>query len=158
MEGQTCHIALRNVVHILLVLFGEDNIGNSGSLSCQNFLLDAPDGKHLATQRNLTCHGYVRPHLALGEQRSNGGGQRDTGRRAVLGSSSLRHVNVQVPVVENTILELQQIGVAFHKLQSQHRTLFHHVTQVTRNGESRSLRAAHTTFDEQNFSAHSRPS
>ncbi len=63
-----------------------------------------PTGEHFSAEGNLACHGCVVTHLALGQGRGDAGGDGDSGRRTVFRGGSLRHVDMDVPLLEDAVV------------------------------------------------------
>ena len=157
MERDALQIHLRNLVDVLLVLLAHHDIGDAGTLGSQNLLLDATNGQYLAAQRNLARHGRVLAHLALGQCRGDRGSDGDACRRTVLRRSTLRHVDVDVPMVEDAVVDAQQVNVGLDIFQCDDGTLLHHVAQITGQRQLASLTFRQRGLDEQYLATHAGP-
>ena len=138
-EVNALQVHIRNLQDILLVLLTHHNIGDTGTLSGQNLLLNTTHGQHFSAQGNLTSHSGVLTHLTLGEGRGDRSGDGDTCRRTVLRCSTLGYMNVDVPVVEHTVVDVERLGMGLYVLNSQDGRLLHHIAQVTGKRELRAL-------------------
>ena len=157
MELYTFQVFLRNLVDVLLVFLAHDDVGDAGTFSSQNLLFDASNGKHLSTQGNLTRHRRILAYLPLCQRRGNRGGDGDAGRRTVFGRCSFRHVDMDVPLVEQPVVNAQRVNMRLHIFQSDDGTFLHHVAQVARKCQLGVLALAQRGFDEKDFSTHTCP-
>ena len=64
---------------------------------------------------------------------------------------------MDVPVVEDAIVDIQLFGMGLHILQRQNSTLLHHVAQVTRQRELCTLALRERGLDEEDLTADTRP-
>ena len=139
MEGDTFQIHIGNLKDILLILTTHDDVSDTSTLRCKDLLFDTAYGQHLTTKGNLTSHSSVLANLSLGEGRGDTRSDGDTGRGSILGCSPLGHMDVNIPVVEDTVVNVQSLCMRLHIFQSQNSRLFHHITEVTCQREFVSL-------------------
>ena len=139
MECHTLQIDFGNLVDVLLVLTAHQDVCDACTLGGKDLLLDAPDRQHFATKGDLTGHGSVLANLTLGEGRGDGCGDGDTSRRTVLGGRSLRHMDMDVPVVEDAVVNVQRLRMGLHILQCEDGAFLHHVTEVASQRKLRAL-------------------
>ena len=66
----------------------------------QQFLLEAADPEDAPAERDLSGHGHTRLDRHAAERGEHGHGERESGRRTVLGHGALGHVDVDVLVGE----------------------------------------------------------
>ena len=157
MERHSLDILLLDLLDVLAVVFAEDDLGDAGPLGCQDLLPDASHGEHLAAQGNLTGHGNACLHLALRQGRSQRRGHGDAGRRTIFGNGPLGHVDVDVPVLKDFLVDVEQLSVGLDVLQGQHGRLLHHIAQVAGQRKLSSLAVAQAGLHEEYLTAHGRP-
>ena len=66
-------------------------------------------------------------------------------------------MDVDVPVVEDAVVNAQHVGMGLHVLQCQHGTLLHDVTQVTCQRELGALALRQRGLNKQNLATYARP-
>ena len=64
---------------------------------------------------------------------------------------------MDIPVVEDTVVDVQRLGVGLHIFEGEDGRLLHHVTQVSRQRELVALALRQRSLDKQYLSAHARP-
>lgn len=156
-EGDALAIDLGDLLHVALILGTHHDVGDAGTLGGEDLLLDAADGQHLAAQRDLARHGRVLAHLALGQRRGQGGGDGDARRRAVLGRGALRHVDMDVPLVEEAVVNAQGVDMGLDVLQGDDGALLHHVAKIARERQFAGLALGERGLDEEDLAAHAGP-
>ena len=157
MECDTLEIFRRYLIHIFLIGRAEYDIRYAGTLGSQEFLLYASYGEHLASQGYLSGHCNILAHLALGQRRCDARCYRDACRGAVLWSRALRNVDVNVPLFEDAIVNVQVIRMSLYVFQCYHGTLLHHITQIAGEGELARLSLGQRGLDEQYLTSHAGP-
>ena len=157
MECHPLQIDIGNLIDVLFVLTAHHDIRNASPLGSKDLLLDTTYREYLSAKGDFTRHRRVLTHLSLGEGRGDGGGDGDTCRRSVLRCRSFWHVDMDVPVVEDAVVNIQLFGMGLHILQRQNGTLLHHITQVTSQRELRTLALRERSLDEEDLTADTRP-
>ena len=104
-------------------------------LAARIFSPDAAHGHHAAAEGRFARHGDTLPHLASGVGRDDRGHHRDTGRRPVLRNRPLRHVDIDVVLLERRSVDSQLRVVGHHPLVGDRRRLLHHLAQITRQAD-----------------------
>ena len=98
---------VRDFRQVLLVLLRDEHGGDPGPQRRQQLLLQAADRQHPAAQRDLAGHRDVAAHRNAGQDRHDRGRHRDAGRRPVLRRGTLRHVHVDVALLEQRRLDAE---------------------------------------------------
>ena len=130
-ERNALQVNLWYLLDVFLVLLTHHDIGDTGTLGCKDLLLDTAYGQHSSAQGDLARHRRVLTHLALGEGRGNRGGDGDTGRRSVFRRGAFGHVDMDVPVVEDAVVDIQRLGMGLHVFHREDGRLLHHVSEIT---------------------------
>ena len=156
MKGDLVFHRFRDILEVLLVGLGQNDLPDAGPMGRQDLLLDPAHRQHLAAQGDFPGHGEVLFYLATGKQRHEGREHGYPRRRPVLGDGTGRHVDVQVAVVEKILLDAQGLGVGADEAQRRGGRLLHHVPQLA--GEGQILVALHGGgLDKEQAAAHRRP-
>ena len=132
MERQPGDVVLLNLGDVLAVLLREDQLGDAGALGGQNLLLHAAHGHHPSAEGRLARHGDALLHLAARVGRDDRGDHRDAGRGTVLRDRTLRHVDIDVVLLEHLRVDAQLLVVGHHPLVGDRSRLLHHLAQVAR--------------------------
>src|SRR5690606_13953075 len=156
MEDKPFKVVLFNFVYVTFVAFAEDDLTNTTALRSENLFLDPPHRQNLSTPRDLTCHCDTRSYFTLGVDRSKGSKNRNTRRRTVSWNSARRHVNVQVILLENAVIDTKTFCVRLEIRQCGHGRFLHHVAELTGKCKG-AFATTQTGFNEQYFATNLRP-
>src|SRR5439155_2305604 len=145
-----------NVRQILFIVAGQDDRLAPGAMGGENLLLNAADGKHFASQRDLARHGQIAAHRNLGERTDDRGRQSDSGGGTILGDGAFRDVdmNIQAAVEVGIQPEARRSGAHIaHRCLAR---LLHNVAQLS--GEDQLALTGHDArLNVQDLSADLRP-
>src|SRR5262245_36621616 len=122
--------AVADLHEVLRVLLGDQHRLHAAARRRQQLLLQAADRQHAAAQRDLAGHGDVAVDGNAGHHRHDGGHHGDAGRRAVLRRGALRHVHVDVLLVEPRRLDAEGDRAHAHVGGRRRDRFLHHVAQV----------------------------
>src|SRR5580693_5046709 len=118
----------------------------------EKLLLEAADRQHPTAQGDLAGHRDVSLYRNAAQHRNDRGHHRHAGRRAVFGRRTLRHMDVDVLLLEDSRQDAEDIAARLDvALGSLHRFL-HHVAELAGGGDPPLSRNRHR-FDRQQFSA-----
>ena len=95
--------------------------------------------------------------LALGERGDERGDDGDAGGGSVLGDRTLRHVDVEVPVVKEVRIDAIEVGVALDILEGEGGALLHHRAEVAGHAEPPLARGDGGTLHEEDHAADAGP-
>ena len=112
-----------------------------GAVRRQHLLLDAADRQHVAAQRDLAGHRDVAAHPPSGEQRHQRHGDGHARRGPVLRYGALRHVQVDVRLLE-VGGDAQLLDVGAHPRQGRARRLLHDVAELAGEDQAPLARAS----------------
>ena len=115
--------------------FGIRMIFDPASMSGQSLLLEAADRQHPAPQGNLPGHGQVVAHGNLAQRGNQRRGQGDSSRRAILGDSALRYVNVNLGLLVEVGVQAQRGGPRAHVGERRVSAFPHHLAQLAGHGQ-----------------------
>ncbi|EBA08763.1 hypothetical protein SSE37_03935 [Sagittula stellata E-37] len=121
---------VRDFRQILLVFLRDEHRLDATAQGREQFLLQAADGHGVAAQGNLARHRHVLADRDLRQNRHDGCHHRQTGRGTVLRRCAIRHVHVDVDLVELRRLhpDLRRNGP--HVARSRIDRLLHHIAQL----------------------------
>ncbi len=147
---------LGDVHQVLAVALGEQHALDPRSVGGEDLLLDPAHGHHHPTQRDLAGHRDVLHHASIRQQRDQRRGQGDPCGGPVLADGAGRHVDVQVALGEEVVLQPQDRRVGAGEGQRGLGRLLHHLTQVP--GQDQLALALHPRgLDEEDRPAERRP-
>ena len=86
----------RDILKVLDIFLGNDDLENLVAMGRQGLFLEAADGQNLAAQGNLPGHGNILAQRPVGQGRGHGRSHSDAGGRAVLGNGAGRDVDMHI--------------------------------------------------------------
>ena len=152
MEGKALKVIGLDILDIATVVVAENDIGDTGTLGGQNFLADTSYGSNAATESDFARHSIVGTDRALGESGDHSHEDSDTGRRAILRSSTLGDMDMKVRLIDNMLVDRQLFGIRFDVLESEGGGLLHNIAEVARERE-RAFALGEASLDEEDFAA-----
>ena len=158
MDGHaTTEVFAEVFLDVLLVLPRHDDDRNTVSPSCEHLFLDAAHRKDVPRQCDLAGHGHVAANRTPSQLRHEGDDHRHPGRRAVLGNSARRHVQVDLGVSIEPGVDAETADARPEPGERGPRRLFHDVAQMS--GQGQRPGALHPPrLHEQHIAARGRPS
>src|SRR5580698_154172 len=99
-ERQLLPHLLGDVFEVFPVARGQHDASESGPVRGDDFLLDAADRKHEASEADLSGHRGVAAHGAIGHERDERHEHRHPGARAVFWRRARRHMDMDVGLLE----------------------------------------------------------
>src|SRR5439155_22415151 len=103
---------------IVLVLFGQDDGADTGTVGGQNLFFDTSNGHDFAAQGDLTSHGDIGTDVATTCQRDQHGNHGDACRRTIFGNSSGGYMDVDVLIFKDIVWQAQGDGVGTYIAES----------------------------------------
>ncbi len=147
---------LWNLIEVRRVALRKNHALDPRTVRSEHLLFDAADGKHAATQSDLTCHCDVVTYVNPREQRNDRRHHGDTGARPVFRHCACRDVDVDVALLEEVLGNPKRLGPCANVAHRRLGGLLHHVTELA--GELELARAVHLgAFDEEDFTTDGRP-
>ena len=131
---------LGDLVDVLLVELGGDDVPDSQALCGQRLLLQPADRQHLAVERHLAGHRDVGAHRDASQRRDEGRGHRRARARAVLGRRAVGHVDVDVALLEHHRLDAERVGAGADIGVGRLHRLLHDVAQLAGDGHATAAR------------------
>src|SRR5215471_12003215 len=143
---------VRDLGEILLVLFRDQHGLQAAAESSQQLLLQPANRQHPASQRDLSSHRDVALDRDAAKHRDDRRHHRHAGRWAVFGCRTLRHMDMDVLLLEYRRQDTENIAARFDEaLRGLHRFL-HHVAELAGCRDA-SLARQGDRFDRQQFAA-----
>lgn len=120
-----------DLLHVLFILLGDNDIVNTDTVCGKRLLLEAADGKHLPAQRDLACHGDVAADGLTRECGKDRRSHRDACRRSVLGRCALGDMDMDILVLKRIIGNAVFFCVRTDIADGGARGFLHHVAQFS---------------------------
>ena len=100
-----------NLNQTLLVVFGEDNLLDTGTVSGDDFFFDTADFESPSPECDLSGHGQIFPKRLAAEGRDDGRSDSKSGGRTVFGNCPLRNVDVNIRAIDYFRIQTELLGV-----------------------------------------------
>src|SRR5690606_502541 len=88
MECQSLQVSLVDLFDVFFIFPTHNNLLYAGTFGGQYFFLDASHRQYFTTERDLTCHGQVRPNGDFAEERNKRSEHGDSCRGTIFGDGT----------------------------------------------------------------------
>jgi len=156
LESQIPANGLGNILNILLVFLGQEDVLDPPPMGSKDLFLEAADRQNVAPQGHLAGHGEIRANRDPRQCGNKRGRQRNSRRRAIFRRGTFGDVNVDIYLLVEFATEPQIMGAGAHIGHGCLRRFLHDLTQAPRDGQL-ALARDHRNFGFEQFSAHIGP-
>ena len=99
-DGQFLQNLLWNLLQILHIILRDEDALDAGPLGGHQLLGEPSDGHDVAPERDFACHGQLRVHGYVEDERKQGCEERCARRGTVLGCGPLGNMDVEIHIPE----------------------------------------------------------